>query len=697
MKKPIKILTLDTETIGLHGALRRIAIYDGIKVYYGYKFEDVKSCLDAYYESGFDIHIYIHNLEFDIRKIDIFGSEKILWEKSVIINKHYVKVACEKYTFHDSFRIIPGKLASITKDFQLEHAKLDLLEEVKKAYGNRYVNEVDFLSNCNIDDPIYLKYLGYDVISLYELIYKLMEISGLKEEIFVRILTTASLSKYLFKNGYKGHIFRHSKRKTDYQYLTDNKKYSYDKDIKFNYSNTKITYPEIEKIIRKAYVGGRTEVFKPYTGIPSIGYTAKHYDFNSLYPYAMSNNVFPYGEPEYYEGEICKNIFDSWLKYSQGLGFIEAEVYVPKQNIPPLPVKKGKLVFLTGHIKGVWTYPELKYAIENCGVKILKYLKCIHFPKTCCYFRDFVLTLYKLKEYGKNTGNKALTTFAKLILNCAYGWTGLNREDKTQLISFDKKERYENIIVSQNEKLGFCEIESTILSESVQVAAAAYVTSYGRLDLLKILKDCDAKGIVYYCDTDSIVTNVEIDSKLIHPTKLGLLDLEKIVYEGIFIQPKLYYEIGLERKKGSLRFSTTKKHKGVRKIDVDYSLNTFNMNKALYEEKFVAGVYENIFKLLKEGSNSKIVVEKNRESLRSVLCTQKENIDINSYRVTDKGFNLANIQKRNMNYVSNFSEPWHCNSLEDFEELSFVKKFPYEKYGALINPISKCRKCLHSN
>ena len=40
MKKPIKLITLDTETYkGLIGDLKRIAIYDGVKVYYGYKFE----------------------------------------------------------------------------------------------------------------------------------------------------------------------------------------------------------------------------------------------------------------------------------------------------------------------------------------------------------------------------------------------------------------------------------------------------------------------------------------------------------------------------------------------------------------------------------------------------------------------------------------------------------------------------------
>ena len=50
-QKPVKLFTLDTETYnGLFGGLKRIAIYDGNKVIYGYTFEDIEK--DALGEIG---------------------------------------------------------------------------------------------------------------------------------------------------------------------------------------------------------------------------------------------------------------------------------------------------------------------------------------------------------------------------------------------------------------------------------------------------------------------------------------------------------------------------------------------------------------------------------------------------------------------------------------------------------------------
>ena len=66
-KKPKKLITLDTETYnGLKGDLKRIAIYDGVEVTYGYKFEDVEPKINEWHKKGFAREIYIHNLEFDL-------------------------------------------------------------------------------------------------------------------------------------------------------------------------------------------------------------------------------------------------------------------------------------------------------------------------------------------------------------------------------------------------------------------------------------------------------------------------------------------------------------------------------------------------------------------------------------------------------------------------------------------------------
>ena len=202
-KRDTKIITLDTETIGLDGALKRIAIYDGSKVHYGYTFADIEPILDFYYEQGYFPEIYIHNADFDLRKLpEIFRRGNVLWNTTKKISNKYARLTCKHYTIHDSFKIFPSSLASISKDFDLEHGKLDLWDAVQKRYPGQYTDHVDFLNRCDKDNPLYLEYLGYDVIALYEALEKIMEIAKLEPHEFIKIMSTASLSRYLFKNGY---------------------------------------------------------------------------------------------------------------------------------------------------------------------------------------------------------------------------------------------------------------------------------------------------------------------------------------------------------------------------------------------------------------------------------------------------------------------------------------------------------------
>ena len=170
----------------------------------------------------------------------------------------------------------------------------------------------------------YLKYLGYDVISLYEILEKIMSITGINVNDFVKRISTASLSRFIFKNGFNGHKFKEdNSNRSDYDILCQ---YNYNYDL------------DIEEFLRDSYCGGRTEVFKI-----ELNSKAFHYDVNSLYPSVMIKGNFPVGKPKYYDDEsIAKYYFDKWLKDKKGIGFLSCEVYIPKQHIPPLPVKMEK-------------------------------------------------------------------------------------------------------------------------------------------------------------------------------------------------------------------------------------------------------------------------------------------------------------------------------------------------------------------
>lgn len=619
-------------------------------MFYGYNFEDVEWQIVQYWEAGFHPHVYIHNMDFDLRKIpSVFRKGNVLWNTTKKINNKYVRLDCEKYTFHDSIKLLPMSLAKLSYDFNVEHGKLDLWEAVQETYPGEYEDHVDFLIRCDQDDDLYLRYLGYDVISLYEVLQKLMAIAKLETKQFVRILTTASLSRYLFKNGYGGEVFKDpGSTKTDYEILTYNKSWASTKKMK----NSNITYLECENKIREGFYGGRTEVFKP---ICAGGY---HYDVNSLYPSQCLDNYYPVGYPEYLCGfDECNLLWHKWLRNRQGLGFIKADVYVPPQNIPPLPSKIGKLAFLTGYITGTWTYVELLYAVEKCGVEIQHIHEMIHFKRVYKVFHNYVGCFYKLKEKASIEGNDSLRAFAKLILNVAYGWTVLNRYDKTACKDISLYEKWfdkdPECILYSNEDLGMFEIEDFVRSDSVQAQVGAYVTSYARLVLLDALRNQEKEGEVYYCDTDSLVCDTPLPDSMVHSSKIGLWDLEGVVDSAIFLQPKVYTEC--VNGKDHIKF------KGVTKSRQN------SLGRSDYEE---------ILHLLQSKRRGKLIIEEGRTSLPSLSVAQKNHLDPNVLNEIDKSIILGNKQKRDIDYAGNTSRPWHMGSLDEFVRFSFSRINP---------------------
>ena len=651
-KKPVKLLTLDTETDGLAGAIRRIAVYDGQQVTYGYTFDDVEPVL-LEYSKEYDVHCYIHNLDFDARKIPkLFEKGNIKWNTCLVINRRYATITGVNYTIHDSFQMLPMGLDKASKEFNLEHGKMNLWEAVQKAYPNQYSDKVDFFSRCDVDDKIYLDYLGYDVISLYELIEKLIEVSTIPLEKIIKCPTTASMSKYILKNGYNGIPFKYEDRQyTDYEFLTKNKYWLSDKPMK---NNPSVTWQELEYKIREGYFGGRTEVFIPHL-LPDAGrVTGFYYDFNSLYPSVCKGKPYPIGVPEYINNvNSIRYKWRFWIRSKIGLGFVKCKVFVPKQDIPPLPVRLEKLCFPTGYISGTWTFNELEFAINNCGVKIIEFQEMIYFPQTYNVYDNFMSVFFDMKEYASKTGNKALRAFTKLLMNCAYGWTAMKRlQIKLDDISKAESYRQKDKLLNVNEDLGYCEAETIARSETIQVQIGAYVTSYARLALLEVLLMQNKIGKVYYTDTDSIICDTELDAEYVHNDEIGKLKVEHYLLEGLFLQPKVYSIRTTEELQNKFK-GVTKKRK-----------NTFDFN-----------FYMDIYKMLCNKQKGQLIIEDNIERLPSLITAQKRGINPNTLTITHKSLNLENVQKRNMDYKNNKSVAWHMYNEEYFNNFSFIDDF----------------------
>ncbi len=460
-----QFLTLDSETYGLEGQVRRLAIYDGKDVYHTFNFKEMILYINKYLKYTKQVHIYIHNLEFDLRKImNEIEKDKILWEECLFINNRFVKFVTEDFILHDSFALLPISLKQLSKDFDIKEGKKDLWEIISTEYPNIFENIGDYFNNCLLDDYYYIEYLEYDVISLYRILKRFCKKLHIHYKDLFTILTTSSLSRHIFKNGF-GNIRFESKDMSDFKRMTKFSSWHSEKINKSGYS-----YREIEDKIRESYFGGRTEVFKSKIG------KGFHYDVNSLYPYVMMVNEFPVATPHIFDFELeIKRMWNMWLKDHHGMGYMECKIYVPKKtNIPILPVRKSKLFFPTGFLKGVWTFHELEKAIEN-GAEILEFEKMFYWDKTYPIFKKFVETLSNLKIVSKEQGDKSLTFITKLLMNSGYGYLCMRRDDKE---CFRLKPSEEDImndrIICYNDEFGYFRVMADVKSATIQVHVGSY-------------------------------------------------------------------------------------------------------------------------------------------------------------------------------------------------------------------------------
>jgi DNA polymerase type B, organellar and viral len=296
-----------------------------------------------------------------------------------------------------------------------------------------------------------------------------------------------------------------------------------------NYLKYNIDYNEIlEESFFDSYVGGRCEAF-------FIGKVNSFvYDVNSMYPNAMLNCWFP--NPKYLRKIDCikpelfiKNILPNYE------GCARIKLFHVSNYIGFLPLKKdGKLLFPVGNFEGHWNFNEIRFALENKMIIILEVNDLVFSERMESPFKDFVSELY-LKR--KNTKIPIEKETLKLILNSLYG--KFAQRIKTKMIYIDNIDKRINIINEYNEKRKlikihpfnairkdcFIEVKNDrgFLYHTIP-SFSSYITSYSRIELLKLFIKYESAKIVY-CDTDSIFVENKLDLK--QSDKLGELKLEE--------------------------------------------------------------------------------------------------------------------------------------------------------------------------
>jgi hypothetical protein len=365
------------------------------------------------------------------------------------------------WRFLDSYRLIPTSLDKAAKSFGLPgklHHDLALPES----------------------DPAWNAYLKQDCVQLYEVLAKFHDyiVNVLGGEVGI---TAPSTAMKLYRRKYLPH--------------------SIPRTI------------DSHAFIREGYFGGRVEVFR------AEGKCLRYYDINSSYPAAMLEPM-PVGEGSHWLGEPPE-----FLK--QRLGFARCDVEVPEDiAIPPLPVKcndpnlpdlKGRLIFPVGKLSGVWELEELNFAV-SLGATIKKWHEGWYYEGSTI-FADFITDIYRYRDKTSPLYSEGLAAVCKILLNSLYGKFGMKTDRKIVLRWDDPELPPEATPASPDPDCPIYFVEKTVDAPYIMPQISARVTALARLRLLRAMLKAKETGEVFYCDTDSVITDAELPTS----TTLGAL------------------------------------------------------------------------------------------------------------------------------------------------------------------------------
>lgn len=325
----------------------------------------------------------------------------------------------------------------------------------------------------------------------------------------------------------------------------------------------------INKLIFDSYYGGRTECFARGYIKADNNTSIKIFDINSLYPACMCE-AYPLPQSVVKPDNFTEsNIFNY-------MGVSEVTISIDYLHYPLLPyrdVVTKKLLFPIGTWRGTYTHLELKKAIQ-LGYKIEKIHNQIIYTKSFYPFRDYVITLYNLRQHYKSI-KSPLEITVKLLMNSLYGKLAQKsfNEIKWFNLSEMSKEEWEEWLNSTDtetfDNVGFSRTKKDSDSNFIYPILASYVTSYGRLKIYDYLTKYNG----LYCDTDSIITFMDIPNS----NELGEMKLENELKELIIIKPKMYMKKDLFDKEFV-------KLKGIPNPDINILTKVLNNEKIFYNK-----------------------------------------------------------------------------------------------------------------
>ena len=508
---PTHVLAFDTEAyvydsihefrLGTAVYLRKTSTGWNQKDYIFNTIEEFYNIIDCHLHDKTILYVVAHNMKYDYRLTDL---DKYLESRNFIIEQFVISeqfIICasrennQKIYFIDTMNWFP-------------HVSLKVLGH---AFGleKMEIPDNDFIHVTNeVLTPYYLndsKIVALVVIS------------------FIEFITKYDLGNFnLTIAGQAFNAFRH--------------RFMNEKSILLH-GNQSVYDLEI-----LSYRGGRCDIFKQgkFENIYKL-------DVNSMYPYIMKNYKFPtillsqgIIKGNGLSNEDINDIYDDSK-------FVLANCDIEIAE-PAIALKREKLIFPIGKIKSIpLTSPELKYVYEHGRIKNINEIVVYESNDIFSHYVDF---FYDIKCNSENP----IREMSKRFLNALYGRFAMKEfgrideiteinfikeiEDTFKLTGEEQYYYYDSIndvrikIMRIGNKIYSIKPKQNKQSKQSSPNISSAVTAYARCYLWDLIKTCGLNN-VYYCDTDSIFTNLAGYKNLesigvINEKQLGLLKLEGI-------------------------------------------------------------------------------------------------------------------------------------------------------------------------
>lgn len=394
-----------------------------------------------------------------------------------------------RVTIYDSLKILPFSVAQIAKGFNLPIQKLEIDYKTIRPVGYELTKEeIDYLRN------------DVDIVARA-----------------LNVLFDEGLSK----------MTQASNAMSDYKNIVGTKNFS-----------RWFPAPDYDEDVRQSYKGGFTFLLAKYKNV-DIG-TTLVLDVNSLYPWVMHDCLLPYGEGVYFEGKYEKDKL-----YNLYVQMFTCQFELKENHIPTIQLKNNLSFIPTQYLESsadeegnlqevtlCLTSVDLELFFEHYHVYNEEYHSGWKFKSTVGLFTDYIDKWTERKIEATRTGNKAMRTLSKLMLNALYGRFALNPKVASKIPYYDNgvvkydvpKEEYTD---EHGRKRTRTKYE---MRPPIYIPVGTFITAWARHKTITSAQKLYKYFV--YADTDSCHLNITLPDEMLQMSndeleKLTTNDLKK--------------------------------------------------------------------------------------------------------------------------------------------------------------------------